>query len=441
MKVLIPLDSSLCTDSHPNEIKDPQVSRDLFSHNRTYLFNKSLTNPRKTTIPKGYYITTEGDTLEVIPGSEKTRIAHKGQFIADVLSLGIEKTDYLDKDDAVIDSGSLWSVVKTLTGYVLEQTDLQTGEVLTTPVNQEGVTDVRFVKNTHKVITRNSDGTVTIDGTVHGTEEMQKYLVNTTGELIAVEINGKTYFGLQNPKGVGSEAPSNVLDLSITENINGWTLWDKLPDQNFGYQINITISNNVHIGAGATGYALDLLTGITNPQLHTISINLEYGVVISGKGGDGGSVFDYSNISAGKNGGAAINTGSTIIITGYGTIQGGGGGGAAYAMRNFSLIIIGPTTWSMAGGGGAGNPPGGGGQSSYGDEKYPGKPGTETTGGNAGGDSPGKGGNPGQTGGGVPSASGRNVGSPGTGGAAIRVVSPAAYSVDGPQIIGGIVTV
>lgn len=427
MKILIPLDSGLCTDSHPNEIKDPSISRDLFAHNRTYLFNKSLTNPRKTTIPKGDYITTEGDTLEVVPGSEKTRISHKGQFISDVLSLGIEKTEYLDKDDAVIDAGSLWSVVKTLTGYVLEQTELQTGEVLTTPVNQEGVTDVRFVKNTHKVITRNSDGTVTIDGTVHGTEEMKKYLANTTGELIAVEVNGKTYFGLQNPKVVASEAPSNVLDLSITGSINGWTLYDKIPDQSLGYQINITISDNVHIGAGGTGYALDLLTGVQRPLAHEISISLGQGVIISGAGGRGAG----NGIEAG-NGTTAINTGTSLMITGGGIIQGGGGGGAL-------MFIVRATghTPIMGGGGGAGIPGGAPGNSAYVEQLAQG--GTISSGGLGGmedGVWGGKGGNPGQNGG--YTAYSYYFGS---GGNAIRAVSPATCTVNGPQLIGGIVTV
>ena len=160
MKVTIPLNSTLSTDSHPNDIKNPQKDHDLFNVNRTYLYNKHLTNTKKKEVDKEGYITTSGDILTVIPGTEKTQIYHDGQIIADVLSLGIEDVSFLDQDDAVIHEGSLWTVQRTLTGYTVEQTDLTTNIITKTTVDQNGIVYVSFVRNTHKVITKNQDGSV-----------------------------------------------------------------------------------------------------------------------------------------------------------------------------------------------------------------------------------------------------------------------------------------
>ena len=340
MKVSIPLESTLSTDSHKNDIKNPAVDRDLFNVNRSYLFNKHLTNAKKTTVPPGDYITTQGDLLSVIPGSEKTQIYHNGQVIADVLSLGVEDISFLDKDDAVIDEGSLWAVQKTLSGYTLEQTNLQTMEVTTSTIEQNGILDVRLIRNTHKVIARNMDGSVTIDEVIYSDENMRQYLTSFSGEFIAAEINGKIYFGYNNPAGVEQGQPQFTLNIPITGTgiKYNWRLIDAMndlgADQNLGYIININVSTNVSIGSNSNSqYAMDLFTGITKPSLHTINLNLETGSLITGKGGAGASSYSGANYSLAENGGSAIRCGSNLNITGGGRIQAGGGGGGAGIIR------------------------------------------------------------------------------------------------------------
>ena len=440
MKVSIPLNSTLSTDSHSNDIKDPGRDRDLFNKNRSYLYNGHLTNARKKIVPPGDYITTRGDLLSVIPGSEKTQIYHNGRVIADVLSLGIEDISFLDKDDAVIHEGSLWTVIRTLTGYTLERTDLVTLEVTTTEVAPPAgaiysFVDVRLIRNTHKVITRNSDGSVNIDGVNYNSTtypEMAEYLNNFTGEFTAAEINGNIYFGYNNPAGVILEKPTEPLTFNIAANVNGWSLREQMDlasaNQDLGYQININIANGVIVGAGENGFALDLLTNIANPLNQKINLNIGSNAYITGKGGDAGyGRLYYHQLMPGQNGTTAINVGTNITITGIGTIQGGGGGGSGID-RSYNYLFT--------GGGGAGQPPGLA-ESLF---NQSGQPGTLTKGGAAPeipehvpeGDSPGKGGDPGQAGEGT---------TEGQGGNAIRLVRPATLSIHGPTILGGVVEV
>ncbi len=439
MKVTVPLESTLCTDSHNHDIKNPAAGRDLFSKNHTYLFNRQLTNPRKSVIPPGNYITTMGDLLEVVPGSVTTRIVRDGNLIANVLSLGIEEELFITKDDAVIDSGSLWTVQKTLEGYTLEQTDLQTKEVTTTQIIQAGIVDVCFVKNTHKVITRNQDGGIAIDGTVYENDQMKSYLSVMQGEFIAVEVNDKIYFGYQNPTGIIPEEPQEELNLSITGDINGWALVDNIPDQLKAYRITIDIADGVIVGGGSNGIALDLYTGVVNPLKHHITINVGANVVVSGAGGNGGSSFSIGNVTNGGNGSAAIQCGSNLVINGNGKIQGGGGGGnASNARLNTGIGGI----FSYGGGGGAGRPAGLGGSASGGVPiNTPGQTGTLSTGG-SGGAALNKGGDPGQDGGAVNFSSENTTYSestPGNGGNALIMIGAAAYTIDPAiTILGGI---
>jgi len=378
MKVQIPLNSSLCTDSHKNEIKDPLSDNELFSKNQSYLYKGCLTNPKKTVIHSGNYITTGGEELEIVRGSEKTQIYNKGRLIADVLSLGIENVSFLDRDDAVIDQNSLWTVKKTLNGYTLEETDLLTQAVTVTEIEQNDILEVRLIRNTHKVITRNVDNSITIDGQKYSNQDMSNYLASYNGEFTAVEVNGKIYFGYNNPSGITKLPPINEITINITSNINNWRLSDNVNIvQNERYIFNVNVAAGVQIGSTSTqNFAMDFLTGIPNPIDHIINLNVAAGAIISGKGGDGGSIFNttvppyYFRIINGENGGTAINAGSPINITGDGTIQGGGGGGAPY--------VVGVSDF-LGGGGAAGIQIGIGGNlhgNMHGDD------GTYTTGGN-----------------------------------------------------------
>lgn len=430
MKASIPLNSSLCTDSHRNDIKDPAAGRDLLAVNRSYLYNGCLTNPKKTVIDTDEYITTRGDRLSVINGSNTAQIYHNGRVIADVLSLGVEDVSFHDKDDAVIDGGSLWTVQKTLTGYTAEQTDLQTQEVTRTEIKMDGVLEVRFIRNTHKVIARTIGGSIAVDGKVYGDLNTAAYMSSFSGEFTAVEANGKIYFGYNNPAGSDGNAPDNVLNFIIDADTYGWTLADKLPDQNKSYVINITVNNNVLVGSNSLinirpdgevftdedGFAMDLLTGVENPLNHEIKLYVGQNAYISGRGGR-----SINNAST------AINVGSHIEINGNGVIQGGGGEGAG-----------------TYGGGGAGWPPGGpvtsGGSIAAG-------AGTLTTGGLGGvwdggillGKTyGGNGGNPGQNGGPSRKSNGNIVSNGRLGGNAIRLLRPALCIVNGPALFGGI---
>jgi len=451
MKVPIPLDSTLSTDSHPNDIKDPSRDRDLFNNNRSYLYNKYLTNPKKKVIDPEGYITTNGNIIQTTPDGENTHIVHNDIVIADVLSLGVEDVSFLDKDDAVIHDGFLWTVQRILSGYILEQTDLQTQEKTLTRVEQEGIDIVRFVRNTHKVITKNQDGSVTIDGKNYNSINfpgLSEYFAEFNGELAAVEINGKIWFGYNNSAGINN-APSTdtIPDLYITENVNGWILADKIPDQNKSYVINIYVGDNVKIGAGSNGFALDLLTGVTNPMNHTINLHLGSNVFISGRGGNGGSAHS-TFLTNGTSGTTAINVGSNINIIGTSgaVIQGGGGGGGAIILRVIINNLVGMpfgTVISRGGGGGAGM--------SVGQRGLPGgNNGTETTGGSGASSSNssgrgGNGGNPGNSGG-LPLGGPTNIFSntfslPGRGGNAIRVIRPAVCTHSGVTLRGGIASV
>lgn len=405
MKIPIPLNSSLCTDSHKNEIKNPQTGNDLFSKNRSYLINSHITNPKKKIIPKGDYITTRGNVLTIDRGSIKTRIFNGDRLIADVLSLGIEDTAYLDKDDAVIHDGSLWTVEKTLDGYVIEQTDLISNQVTKTEVTQDpditsSILDVRFIRNTHKIITRNDDGSIRINGvripenidpdTGEPDNAMANYFTSYLGEFIAVEINGKVTFGLNNPAGVKIERPSLSNNFNIDANVNSWVLSEKFNDaglnQNKGYTININIGTNVIVGANNGTYALDLVSGMLHPELHIINITMGAGAVILGHGGNGGNANHINNFNRnGQNGGSAIFCGSELNISGLGgnKIQGGGGGGGGFSFGYRYSQGGSDHYYNIGGSGGGGSVIGNGGTAWGGDYNSNGNNGNILTGGSS----------------------------------------------------------
>jgi hypothetical protein len=526
MKVSIPLDSTLCTDSHKNDIKDPLTSNDLLSKNQSYFINNYLTNPKKQVIPAGDYITTKADMLEIKSESDKTQIYYKGSMVADVMSLGVEDTMYLDKDDAVIHEGFLWTVRKGLNGFFYEQMDLMTKEAVnTTFVDNESssgseIRDVRIIRNTHKVIVRNESGSIWVwdkDGMDEEDKDgrrlqwrqmpepetdpftgesvykdgirisypMSEYFRDFEGEFIAVEINGKITFGLNNPAGVVREKPDEPMDFNITADVNSWRLIDqdlmKEADPNKAVKITIVIGKNVKVGAeravlaSAPGYtflnpnnpstyvlvsgryALDLDTDIT-PNLHTIDLVLSPGAKISGYGGDGGNCTssNLTNNPSGigsnvrRGGGTAISCGSNLNIycQGGNIIQGGGGGGSA---RRYYSEQMGTVDNRIGGGGGAGIPVGLGGNATEGTGNFPGANGTMTTGGLGGKGTytlGGDGGNPGMPGktGGSANNNSNNAGdgsNPGNGGNALRIKKEVNYTLEGitlGDMPGGVVT-
>jgi hypothetical protein len=439
MKITIPLDSTLCTDSHKNDIKNPMSGRDLFSKNQSYLINRHLTNPKKQIVEDGDYITTKGDRLRVERSAEKIRIYNDDVLIAGVLSLGIEDTSFLDRDDAVIDDGYLWTVRKSVLGYVVERTNLQTNEKETVTVDRDAQTSnisiVRFIRNTHKIITLNNNGSVTInnypyvDGNnnleiTYNDEDMNGYLGIFSGEFTAAEINGKIIFGLNNPMGEITNYDRNVISYTIDNNINGWLLSDIMRilalDQNESYIFNITVADNVQIGAAESGFAMDFVTGITKPLSHIINLSVGTNAIISGRGGDGGWRHYNTGIDEPLIGTTAIFIASNINITGQGTIQGGGGGGG------YGEYLVGMMPSYVSGGGGAGIPAG-----------IP--RGTISSGGSGVSGSSllssGDGGNPGKNGGNSIKQNGAN------GGNAMKIISPAIYTNNGVTLLGGVITV
>jgi len=361
MKVSIPLNSSLCTDSHPNVIKNPESDRNLFKKNQSYLYNNHLTNAKKKVVDTDNYITTNGDELKIIEGSLTTQISHNNRLIASVNSLGIEDTIFLDVDDAVIFEDNLYTVKKTVEGYTVETTHLVTKIKTETIINQDIngrllinlVRDVRFIRNTNKVIARLTDSII-INGKPYNDPDMVSYLTFFAGEFIAVEENGNIYFGYNNPAGVTSDAPTETITININSNANSWILINNINfDQQVGYNININIADNIQIGQ------LDLITGIINPGKHIINLSLGNNSIISGHGGNGAGFYYFPQTGLvfgnGQDGGSAIRVASFIFITGNGTIQGGGGGGGGGFYSRVQNLA------HASGGGGAGIPAGNGG--------------------------------------------------------------------------------
>ena len=422
--MIIPIDSNLSTDSHPNDIKNPTVSRDLFNVNRSYLYNKHLTNAKKQTVDKGGYIATSGEIITYKTNSDITDIYANDRLIASVASLGIEDTVFLDKDDAVIFEESLYTVKKILTGYILERTDLSTGVTVTELYEQNNIIYIRFIRNTKKLIILYTDGSIDIDGRKYDGNnypEMSAYFIKFNGEFTAIEINKKIYFGYNNPFGILKTNPNDIIDITINDDVFGWSLSNMIPDQNKGYIFNINVADNVKIGAGKNGFALDFMTNILFPTNHLINLTLGENTVISGMGGNGGS-HSYNSPITNVLGTTAINSGISININGAQSaiIQGGGDGGALgvykYGKCGFPSNTF---TGYVGGGGGAGLPAGKGGGDGA-------KDGTLFEG--------GKGGNNNIT-------NGMDGNMPGTTGNAVRIVSPALITIENVTIRGNVIRI
>lgn len=481
MKVSIPIESTLSVDSHRNDIKNPAVDRDLFNNNRAYLINSHLTNPKKKVKSKDSFITTRASLLNIKEGSVMTSIEHEGINIANVLSLGIENVSFHDRDDAVIHDGFLWLIRKTLNGYIVDQINLQTQETERLPevLPPNGAlytfVDVRFIKNTHKVITRNSDGSINIiDETqqvnhrsstpdpnnpgqmLWGSVNMEQYLSKTRGEFTAAEMpGGWIVFGYNNPKGVPTEETINTVNIAINSNMDNFDLrqWTNSNgiDLSIGQKFVITVANGVRIGSINTVTPAMNFVLIDNAQLHSVELNLGINTIISGRGGQGGLTTVTNggrNLSAsnGGLGGTAIWTNCDLVINGQqgSIIQAGGGGGAAVITGNNPLRPGDPVTSirCAGGGGGAGIIPGFGGIASGGMQNVSGNPGTVSNGGQGGLINTGQagvGGNPAQRGG-EPIASLRQVAStPGNPQDALRIMGNAVFTRNGAvQIIGDI---
>ena len=484
MKVSIPLDSTLSTDSHNNDIKDPARDRDLFNNNRAYYYNQHLTNARKKEVGASGYITTNGQVLNIAENGSTTVITNKdGLHIASVSSLGIENEEFYDRDDAVVDGGYLWLIKKTAEGYIVEKISLQTQnketlEEVKPPKTTEGFfqyeyADVRFIKNTHKVITRNTDGSIDIDGINYrgstpdpdnpgrwlwGDVDMQNYFSTFSGEFSAVEIDGRIIFGYNNPKGVPRQEPGNEIIINLDPNAAGFDLepyvWANNIDTSIPQKFVINVPAGARIGRqrGQAPFAITMQLSTENNNLHSVELNLGTNAIISGDGGDGGHFdgnINFPFITNGRQGCIALLTRINTVINGQSgsIIQGGGGGGGA--------IIFGATeTYFVTnGGGGAGLPGGRGNLESNANQAtvIAGADGTASLGGGGGyifinvnweflG---GSGGNPGQSGTLAQALRATNPGvhwsQPGIAGEAMFVLDGASCVVNGVTVIGEVI--
>lgn len=190
--------------------------------------------------------------------------------------------------------------------------------------------------------------------------------------------------------------------------------------------VSVTIKSGVVLGGGTpTGASFG--TG-SWPAGSTMLITLEPGAFIAGRGGAGGRGQDTAGngMTAGGDGGLAMDIRVNAALVNNGTIQGGGGGGGAGLLRTLSGI----TYPGGSGGGGAGADPGAGGGVVNGNSATAGQPGSFTAGGlagTAGGYVGGVGGAPGALGGnGAPSGGGSSRGAAGV---AITVNTSSGYSL------------
>jgi len=199
--------------------------------------------------------------------------------------------------------------------------------------------------------------------------------------------------------------------------------------------VAVTIKAGVVLGGGTpTGASFG--TGGW-PAGSTMLITLESGAFIAGRGGAGGRGQDTAGngLTAGADGGLAMDVRVNAALINNGTIQGGGGGGGAGLLRTLSGI----TYPGGSGGGGAGADPGAGGGVVNGNSATAGQPGSFTAGGlagTAGGYVGGVGGAPGALGGnGAPSGGGSSRGAAGV---AITVNTSGGFSLT--KIVAGTIT-
>lgn len=173
---------------------------------------------------------------------------------------------------------------------------------------------------------------------------------------------------------------------------------------------------------GSTSTLLPAINVGTWPSGTVLTLTVEVGATVQGKGGVGGDTSFGAGV-AGTAGGTAIYTRKAVTITNNGDIWAGGGGGGGAGGQIFVP--------NGAGGGGAGTQAGAGGGAPLGGT--PGSPGTQSAGGSG---STGPGGNGGAGGG--PGLAGQNgdpgalgAGAGGAAGAAVDGTSYVTYAVPG----------
>lgn len=115
-----------------------------------------------------------------------------------------------------------------------------------------------------------------------------------------------------------------------------------------------TMNVNSYIGSNSTAaYAFD--TDLSYPTGSFISLTINSGCWITGRGGDGGNGADsVTSATAGGVGGPALWARYPITITNGGIIGGGGGGGGGGALQTTGGGKAGPTVYFCGGGGGGG---------------------------------------------------------------------------------------
>jgi len=125
------------------------------------------------------------------------------------------------------------------------------------------------------------------------------------------------------------------------QNLNLRTLWDETYTLADNDKAKFIVEPNVVIGSTSLSAACDTGTW-TDKTGVTVTIIIQSGAFIVGKGGDGGS-----SAVAGGDGGLALKLAHDVLLTNSGVIGGGGGGGGGGITTSLS-------GWA-GGGGGAGN--------------------------------------------------------------------------------------
>ena len=157
---------------------------------------------------------------------------------------------------------------------------------------------------------------------------------------------------------------SRTIDIVLSASTNNYRLLAEAGSPSSPVVINLLIAEGVVIGS--TSISIPALTVDSFPPGSLIKITNKG--LIQGKGGDGSPGNHYvgdpifpSDLSKGKNGGAAMKASNTTQIdNSFGKIWGGGGGGAGGGGGDCGPVYA--NFWGGSGGGGAGSNPGFGGK-------------------------------------------------------------------------------
>lgn len=151
--------------------------------------------------------------------------------------------------------------------------------------------------------------------------------------------------------------------IAITSNTANYNLYSALVS--LGWNETDPLSGTVTITTGNTVYATATSAaafrqGGAFPEGSAVTLVIESGAAIAGKGGAGGAGGEPGGAGGnGSNGGPALNVSSDISVNNQGTIAGGGGGGsgtggASVWNGDFKNPVYYVSSGGAGGGGGAG---------------------------------------------------------------------------------------